>query len=459
MLVDRKARWAASAAAMYCGNGRRRASPPRRTSCTCWRATGHRETGVDLDKIVECVWLLERMLGRTAFGHVSKAGPRPTDQEVLRRQHARRGKPRGSAAFQAQARAPMRRKAYSPWSASRLPAPTSKCPESTNAITGIKPMDFVLRRPNRDPRQFGAQFAEAELLPKYRRLGPHRRMADKGLHGQARRHGPPCACACRRSTAARATRSSTAASCARRSAAATTRSATSSPMPSTWARWLPPCTPTCRRNWIPHIANGEMMSLALRAARRCRRRQHHEQGGARRRPLDPERREDQHHLHRRLQGGVRLGAHRRPGSARTFVLPGADRPARREDLEFRPHGATPGSRRQLLLRRCPGACQEHDRERERGLHLGHDHHRLQPQFRAAGLHRRRAEVAEETIEYLKTRQILWQVGFPMAGCRQRTGDRGDQAGSGAHALLPRPVLEGPGQAPRRADRRWPSGGA
>ena len=34
-------------------------------------------TGVDLDRIVECAWTLERMIGRPAFGHVSKAGPRP----------------------------------------------------------------------------------------------------------------------------------------------------------------------------------------------------------------------------------------------------------------------------------------------------------------------------------------------------------------------------------------------
>ena len=34
-------------------------------------------TGVDLDKLIECVWLLERIIGRLTFGHVSKAGPRP----------------------------------------------------------------------------------------------------------------------------------------------------------------------------------------------------------------------------------------------------------------------------------------------------------------------------------------------------------------------------------------------
>lgn len=37
------------------------------------------ETGVDLDKVIDCVWLLEKIIGRPAFGHVSRAGPRPTD--------------------------------------------------------------------------------------------------------------------------------------------------------------------------------------------------------------------------------------------------------------------------------------------------------------------------------------------------------------------------------------------
>jgi hydroxymethylglutaryl-CoA lyase len=37
------------------------------------------ETGVDLDKVIGCVWMLERIIGRPAFGHVSKAGPRPID--------------------------------------------------------------------------------------------------------------------------------------------------------------------------------------------------------------------------------------------------------------------------------------------------------------------------------------------------------------------------------------------
>ncbi len=40
-------------------------------------------TGVDLDKIIDCVWMLERIIGRPAFGHVSKAGPRPTTPQAL----------------------------------------------------------------------------------------------------------------------------------------------------------------------------------------------------------------------------------------------------------------------------------------------------------------------------------------------------------------------------------------
>jgi hydroxymethylglutaryl-CoA lyase len=34
-------------------------------------------TGVDMDKLIDCVWLLERIIGRLGFGHVAKAGPRP----------------------------------------------------------------------------------------------------------------------------------------------------------------------------------------------------------------------------------------------------------------------------------------------------------------------------------------------------------------------------------------------
>src|SRR6266851_9917756 len=36
------------------------------------------ETGVNLDKLIECVWMCEEILGRHLWGHVSRTGPRPT---------------------------------------------------------------------------------------------------------------------------------------------------------------------------------------------------------------------------------------------------------------------------------------------------------------------------------------------------------------------------------------------
>ena len=39
-------------------------------------------TGVDLDKLIECVWMLERIIGRPAFGCLAKAGPRPATPEA-----------------------------------------------------------------------------------------------------------------------------------------------------------------------------------------------------------------------------------------------------------------------------------------------------------------------------------------------------------------------------------------
>ena len=35
------------------------------------------QTGVDMDKLVDCVWMAEEILGRQLWGHVSRAGPRP----------------------------------------------------------------------------------------------------------------------------------------------------------------------------------------------------------------------------------------------------------------------------------------------------------------------------------------------------------------------------------------------
>ena len=41
------------------------------------------ETGVDIDKLIDTVWMAERIIGRELYGHVSKAGPRPKTVDQL----------------------------------------------------------------------------------------------------------------------------------------------------------------------------------------------------------------------------------------------------------------------------------------------------------------------------------------------------------------------------------------
>ena len=41
------------------------------------------ETGVDIDKVIDSVWMAESIIGRDLYGHVSKAGPRPNKVEQL----------------------------------------------------------------------------------------------------------------------------------------------------------------------------------------------------------------------------------------------------------------------------------------------------------------------------------------------------------------------------------------
>ncbi|WP_418314724.1 hypothetical protein [Piscinibacter sakaiensis] len=60
----------------YCGNGIASGMAPTEDLLHMLEGMGI-PTGVDLDKIIDCVWLLERIVGQPAFGHVSKAGPRP----------------------------------------------------------------------------------------------------------------------------------------------------------------------------------------------------------------------------------------------------------------------------------------------------------------------------------------------------------------------------------------------
>lgn len=66
----------------YCGNGRATGMMPTEDFMHMLEGMGI-DTGVDFDKLIECVWLLEKVLGRQAWGHVSRAGPRPMTKERL----------------------------------------------------------------------------------------------------------------------------------------------------------------------------------------------------------------------------------------------------------------------------------------------------------------------------------------------------------------------------------------
>jgi len=60
----------------YCGNGRATGMVATEDLMHLLARMGI-ETGVNLDRVIECAWMLEEMLGRSTFGHVSKAGPCP----------------------------------------------------------------------------------------------------------------------------------------------------------------------------------------------------------------------------------------------------------------------------------------------------------------------------------------------------------------------------------------------
>jgi hydroxymethylglutaryl-CoA lyase len=62
----------------YCGNGRATGMVATEDLMHLLARMGI-ETGVDLDRVIDCAWLLEEMLGRPTPGHVSKAGPCPID--------------------------------------------------------------------------------------------------------------------------------------------------------------------------------------------------------------------------------------------------------------------------------------------------------------------------------------------------------------------------------------------
>ena len=66
----------------YCGNGRATGMAPTEDLLHMMDDMGI-PTGVDIDKLGECVWAAEKIMGRELYGHVSKAGPRPKTLDRL----------------------------------------------------------------------------------------------------------------------------------------------------------------------------------------------------------------------------------------------------------------------------------------------------------------------------------------------------------------------------------------
>jgi hydroxymethylglutaryl-CoA lyase len=66
----------------YCGNGVASAMLPTEDLMHMLDGMGI-DTGVDIDRLIACVWRLEEITGHAAFGHVSKAGPRPERPEMF----------------------------------------------------------------------------------------------------------------------------------------------------------------------------------------------------------------------------------------------------------------------------------------------------------------------------------------------------------------------------------------
>lgn len=106
----------------YCGNGV--ASGMAATEDVLHMLEGMGiDTGTDLDRIVECVWMLEDMLGHAAFGHVSKAGPRPVsparryapDLPAVETLRGARHFARGPAAYAGEGYSPWRGPISGPW--------------------------------------------------------------------------------------------------------------------------------------------------------------------------------------------------------------------------------------------------------------------------------------------------------------------------------------------------------
>ena len=65
----------------YCGNGRVTNMAPTEDLVQMWQEMGI-DTGVDLDKLIDVVWMAEEIVGHKLWGHVSKAGPLPKGRKL-----------------------------------------------------------------------------------------------------------------------------------------------------------------------------------------------------------------------------------------------------------------------------------------------------------------------------------------------------------------------------------------
>ena len=106
----------------YCGNGTASGMVPTEDLLHMLEGMGI-ATGVDLDRIIECVWMLEEIVGHPAFGHVSKAGPRPLDPSAfydpnlpaVESLKAARHFKLGPAAYAGEAYSPWKQPITGPW--------------------------------------------------------------------------------------------------------------------------------------------------------------------------------------------------------------------------------------------------------------------------------------------------------------------------------------------------------
>ncbi|MFT7599692.1 MAG: hydroxymethylglutaryl-CoA lyase [Acidimicrobiales bacterium] len=65
----------------YCGNGRSAGHVPTEDFVDLCHEMGI-ETGYNLDKLIQAAWIAEEIVGHPLWGHVSKAGPRPRNDDV-----------------------------------------------------------------------------------------------------------------------------------------------------------------------------------------------------------------------------------------------------------------------------------------------------------------------------------------------------------------------------------------